>query len=95
MEIPRLQWDHSSVAGYIANGKPVVLLDCPLSTPAANRWTTEYLNSIVSKSFPVAYSHLILYDFLIGMTKRDIISQIQLKNMIIVFKNLSKYFMAK
>lgn len=51
MEIQRLRWDDSRVASYIAKSQPIVLTHCPLAVPAANRWTTDYLNSILSKTF--------------------------------------------
>ena len=51
MEIQRLRWDDSRVASYIAKSQPIVLTHCPLAYPAANRWTTDYLNSILSKTF--------------------------------------------
>ena len=51
MEIQRLKWDDPRVASYISRSQPIVLTHCPLATPAANKWTTEYLNTIISKTF--------------------------------------------
>lgn len=51
MDIPRLPWDSPDVANFITSGKPVVLLNCPLSSPVAGIWSPEYLSSLVAKEY--------------------------------------------
>lgn len=51
MEIVKLPWDSPDVREYLLAEKPVVLLGCPLAIPAANRWTTEFLSTIVIPEF--------------------------------------------
>ena len=51
MQIPKINWDSKEVDEYIKNEKPVILLNCPLAVPATNRWTPEYLSTIISPSF--------------------------------------------
>lgn len=51
MDIPKLVWNSVEATDLIKNGKPVVLLDCPLSIPVANRWTNEFLASVISPEY--------------------------------------------
>lgn len=51
MEIPRFHWNSTEVESYLKRGLPVVLLECPLSLPNANRWTVDYLSTIVDPTF--------------------------------------------
>ena len=51
MEIPKIPWDHADANTFIASGKPVVLLGCPLSTPAADRWSPDFLSTVIDSSF--------------------------------------------
>lgn len=51
MNIPRLEWDHPDVTNFIVSGKPIVLLNCPLSSQDGQLWSPEYLNNVIAKDF--------------------------------------------
>ena len=49
--IPRYSWESKEAASCIQQGEPCVLLDCPLSVPNKERWTTDHLANVIDSNF--------------------------------------------